>query len=145
LTDEYTHHLLLEGCKLYYELTDARTRPIDVFYSYDIFLDGDAQDRELRRADQNGEVPTDEEVKEEERLHFLSKKKLLGIARHHLTAPMSTWSECPPRDYSVGSHLPASTVDEALKTAKARRTNRGGKNNLPSNAFAEPAMTKLES
>jgi hypothetical protein len=47
LTDEYTHYLLLEGCKLYFELTKSCTRPIDVFYCYDIFLDGDAQDREL--------------------------------------------------------------------------------------------------
>jgi hypothetical protein len=51
LTDEYTHLLLLEGCKLYYELTSLSTRPMEVFYSYDVFLDGDAQDRELRRVD----------------------------------------------------------------------------------------------
>jgi hypothetical protein len=79
LTDEYTHHLLLEGCKLYYELTNARTRPIDVFYCYDIALDGDAQDRELNRAEVSGEVPTDEEIKEEERLHFVSKSSFSGL------------------------------------------------------------------
>jgi hypothetical protein len=125
LTDEYTHLLLLEGCKLYYELTDARTRPTDVFYCYDIALDGDAQDRELDRADRSGQIPTEEEVREEGRLHFLSKKKLLGVAGYHLTASDTTWSDCPPRDYSVGSHLPVDTIDEALRTAKARRTKWG--------------------
>jgi hypothetical protein len=122
LTDEHTHHLLLEGCKLYYELTDARTRPIDVFYCYDVFLDGDAQDRELDRKERSGDVPTKEEIREEARLHFLSKKKLLGVARHHLTAVQTTWSSCPPRDDSVGAHIPVDTWDDALKTSKARRT-----------------------
>jgi hypothetical protein len=122
LTDEYTHHLLLEGCKLYFELTDARTRPIDVFYCYDISLDGEAQDRELDREDRSGKVPTDEEIAEEERLHFESKKKLLGVARHFLTAEDSAWSNCPPRNYDIGSRLPVSSVDEAQKTASARRT-----------------------
>jgi hypothetical protein len=127
LTDEYTHLLLLEGCKLFYELTGSRTRPIDVFYCYDILLDGDAQDRELNRRDRSGEIPTEEEVKEEVRLHYESKKKLLGVARHFLTSPDSAWSECPPRDYSIGSHLPAETEDEALRSAAARRTKWDGK------------------
>jgi hypothetical protein len=117
-----THLLLLEGCKLYHELTDARTRPIDVFYCYNIYLDGDAQDRELHREDHSGEVPTPEEIAEEQRLHFENKRKLLGVARHFLTAEKSAWSECPPRDYNIGSHLPVSSLEEAQKTAAARRT-----------------------
>ncbi len=122
LTDEYTHLLLLEGCKLYYELTDARTRPIDVFYCYDTFLDGDAQDRELDREDRSGEVPTAEEIAEEQRLHLENKKKLLGVARHFLTAEKSAWSDCPPRDYNIVSDLPVSSLEEAQKAAAARRT-----------------------
>jgi hypothetical protein len=122
LTDEYTHLLLLEGCKLYYELTDARTRPIDVFYCYDIQLDGDAQDRELDREDRSGETPTAEEIAEEQRLHFESKKKLLGVARHFLTAEDCAWSSCPPRDYNVVGDLSVSGMEEAQKAAAARRT-----------------------
>jgi len=111
LTDEYTHHLLLEGCKLYFELTDTRTRPIDVFYAYDIFLDGDAQDRELHRRDRSGELPTEEEVREEERLHFLSKKKLLGVARYHpstltgMDPPVLTFSDPPSTQTRVTAQV----------------------------------------
>jgi hypothetical protein len=123
LTDEYTHMLLLEGCKLYYGLTGLRTRPIDVFYAYDIFLDGDAQDRELDRKDRSGEKPTPEEVEQEQRLHFESKWKLLGVARHHLTAEETTWSSCPPRDYSKGNHTSAQTLEEAVEATKARATD----------------------
>jgi hypothetical protein len=122
LTDEHTHHLLLEGCKLHYELTGSSTRPMGVFYSYDIALDGEAQDRELERRETSDKPPSDTEVREEERLHFMMKKKLLEVARYHLTAPETTWSSAPARDYSAGSHLPVETVDEAIKTTKARRT-----------------------
>jgi hypothetical protein len=122
LTDEYTHLLLLEGCKLYYELTDKRTRPIDIFYAYDTFLDGDAQDRELDRRDRSDDVPTEGEVDLETQLHFASKKKLLEVARYHLTASESTWSSCPPRDYSLASDMPSMSLSDALKTARARST-----------------------
>jgi hypothetical protein len=111
-----------EGCKLYYELTDARTRPIDVFYCYDTFLDGGAQDRELDREDRSGEVPTAEEKAEKQRLHFENKKKLLGVARDFLTAEKSAWSDCPARDYNIVSDLPVSSLEEAQKAAAARRT-----------------------
>jgi hypothetical protein len=84
LTDEYTHHLLLEGCKLYYELTDTRTRPIDVFYSYDIFLDGDAQDRELDRRDRSCEVPTERRGQRRGATSFLVKEK---ASRNRQTSP----------------------------------------------------------
>jgi hypothetical protein len=57
LTDEHTHHLLLEGCKLHYELTGSSTRPMGVFYSYDIALDGEAQDRELERREPATSLP----------------------------------------------------------------------------------------
>ncbi|MES5483847.1 hypothetical protein QMZ05_13930 [Bradyrhizobium sp. INPA03-11B] len=127
LTDEYTHHLLLEGCKLYFELTNTRTRPTDVFYCYDIFLDGEAQDRELGRKDRSRKPPTSEEIAEDERIHLKAKEKLLGVARHFLTAQDCAWSECPPRSYGSESHLPASSLDEAQKTASARRTKwKGG-------------------
>jgi hypothetical protein len=125
LTDEYTHHLLLEGCKLYYELTQGHTRPTDVFYCYDIALDGDAQDRELDRKDRSGgKAPTSEEIAAEEQAHFISKAKLLGVARHHLHAAETTWSSCPPRDASVNSHISAATKRE-MKASKARRTQWG--------------------
>jgi hypothetical protein len=101
LTDGYTCNLLLEGCKLYYELTGLRTRPMDVYYAYDIFVDGVAQDRELDRKDRSGEAPTEEEVQEEAKLHFLTKETYFAIAREQLTAPETTWSSCPPRDYSI--------------------------------------------
>jgi hypothetical protein len=127
LTDEYAQHLLLEGCKLYYELADARTRPIDVFYCYDIYLDGDAQDRELDREDRSREVPTAEEMAEEERLNFENKKKLLGVARHFLTAEKSAWSECPPRDYNIGIHFPSATWKK-LKKLLLRVGQNGQKN-----------------
>ena len=123
LTDEYTHMLLLEGCKLHYELTNTRSRPTDVFYAYDIFLDGDAQDRELERKDRSGEDPTAEEIQQEKRLHFESKKKLLGVARYHLTADKTTWSSCPPRDYSIGGHTSTQTTEGELEATKARATN----------------------
>lgn len=122
LTDEYTHMLLLEGCKLHYELTHTRTRPQDVFYAYDIFLDGDAQERELERREVSGEVPTADEIKKEALTHLESKKQLLAIARHHLTAEATTWSEVQPRDHSVISHTSAETLEEALRTTKARAT-----------------------
>jgi len=122
LTDEYTHNLLLEGCKLFFELTDSRTRPIDVFYCYDILLDGEAQDRELDRKDRSGGVPTETEASEEERLHFLMKGRLLEVAREALIAPKTNWSDCPPCDYPVRSYSTTETVNEAFKFAKARRT-----------------------
>jgi hypothetical protein len=87
-----------------------------------IALDGEAQDRELERRETSDKPPSDTEVREEERLHFMMKKKLLEVARYHLTAPETTWSSAPARDYSAGSHLPVETVDEAIKTTKARRT-----------------------
>lgn len=121
LTDEYTHFLLLEGCKLHHELTGARTRPTDVFYCYDIALDGDAQDRQLDRRDRSGDNPTTAEIAEEERLHFESRRKLLGIARHFLVVEESAWSNCPPR--TAPSHLPdVGSLKEAQKIAVARRT-----------------------
>ncbi len=122
LTDEYTHHLLLEGCKLHSELTGAHTRPTDVFYCYDIFLDQQAQDRELDRIDRSGELPTEDQIKEEERLHFVSKRNFSELARHFLTSEESAWSQCPPRNYDIGSHLPVNSLDEAQKLAAARRT-----------------------
>lgn len=122
ITDEETHLLLLEGCKLYYELTRCMTRATDVFYCYDIALDGDAQDRELDRKDRNGEkAPSPDEIAAEEEAHFISKAKLLGVARHHLHAAETTWSSCPPRDGSANSHVSAATERE-MRASKARRT-----------------------
>lgn len=122
LTDEYTHHLLLEGCKLCFELTGGMTRATDVFYCYDIALDGDAQDRELDRQDRSGNAPpTPEDILAEEEAHFISKAKLLAVARHHLHAAETTWSSCPPRDDSINSHISAATEQE-MRASKARRT-----------------------
>jgi hypothetical protein len=122
LTDEYTHNLLLEGCKLQFELTGTRTRPTDVFYAYDIFLDGQAQDRELDRKARSTKQPTDEEISAEERIQYFTKKKLLEVARYNLVAPHTTWSECGPRDHSMGNDTSPIGLTKAIKAAKARRT-----------------------
>jgi hypothetical protein len=121
LTDEYTHSLLLEGCKLHFELTDRRTRPTDVFYVYDIYIDGAAQDRELDRRERSGEITTAHEMDEEERLRLMTKKHFLEIARQQLVSNQSTWSECPPRDYSIRGHPPSARDTETSRRMREHR------------------------